>query len=182
MRFIETPLAGAWLVIPEPHVDARGFFARSCCSREFASHGLCERWVQFNISVNERRGTLRGLHYSLPTIQEVKLVRCTSGAIFDVIVDIRPDSPTCGQWFAVELNAENRHAVYVPVGFAHGFQTLDNHSEVFYQMGDFYDPEASRGIRYDDASIGVRWPIPNPILSPRDEEHPLLADAIERGP
>lgn len=179
MRFIKTSLSGSWLVEPECQTDTRGFFARSCCDREFHEHGLWHKWVQFNISYNQSKGTLRGLHFSLPTVHEVKLVRCTAGAIFDVIVDIRQDSDSFGQWFGTELTAENRCALYIPVGFAHGFQTLVDRSEVFYQMGDFYDPVASRGIRYNDPKISVRWPLSKKIISANDKKLPSLDEALE---
>ena len=179
MRFIKTSLPGTWLIEPECHRDNRGFFARSYCDREFEERGLWRKWVQFNISYNESKGTLRGLHFSLPTVQEVKLVRCTSGSIFDVIVDIRQGSNSFGQWFGTELTAENRCALYIPVGFAHGFQTLTDRSEVFYQMGDFYDPVASRGIRYNDPKISVQWPLSKKIVSANDEKLPSLDEALE---
>ena len=179
MKFIETSLSDSWLIIPELHADSRGFFARSCCGHEFADHGLWHEWVQFNISYNECKGTLRGLHFSLLTVHEVKLVRCTAGAIFDVIVDIRPESPSFGRWFGTQLTAENRNALYIPMGFAHGFQTLTDRSEVFYQMGDYYTPAVSKGIRYNDPDIGVKWPISHKILSQKDEELPLLEQIVK---
>ena len=154
--------------------DERGFFARSYCAQEFSSHGLESRIVQCNISFNRRAGTLRGLHYQAEPHREAKLVRCTMGAIYDVIVDIRPESPTYLQWFALDLNADNRCMLFVPPGFAHGFQTLRDGSEVFYQMSEFYHPGSARGLRWDDPRLAIRWPLPEPILSERDRSFPLL--------
>jgi dTDP-4-dehydrorhamnose 3,5-epimerase len=168
MRFDTTPLQGALIVEPEPIEDDRGHFARSWCAREFAKHGLSASIAQCNVSHNRRRGTLRGLHFQRPPHEEVKLVRCTRGAIYDVIVDIRPASPTYHRWFAVELCGEAARMLYVPEGFAHGFQTLADDTEVFYQMSRAYHRESAGGIRYDDASIGVDWPIESPIVSDRD--------------
>ena len=178
MRFVETPLSGAWLITPDRISDDRGFFARSFCTKEFLAQGIVDTWVQCNISYNAKRGTLRGLHFAGPPSRESKLVRCTAGAVWDVIVDIRRGSPTFGRWFAADLTAENRHALYVPVGFAHGFQSLEDGSEVYYQMGDFYDPATSRGLRFDDPAIGIPWPLPCTALSAADLSHPCLHDLV----
>ena len=175
MRFIETKLAGAYLIEPEPHEDARGFFARTFCAREFAAHGLATEFVQCSISMNRKRGTLRGLHYQLSPAEEVKLVRCTAGAVHDVIVDLRPASPTYRQHVGVELTAPNRRALYVPEMFAHGFQTLEDDSEVFYQISEFYAPEKSVGIRFDDPRLDIPWPLPITAISDKDRSWPLLA-------
>lgn len=168
MKFIPAGIAGAYVIDPERLEDERGYFARTFCRDEFAVHGLNPELVQCNVSFNLKKGTLRGLHYQAKPHEEAKLVRCTRGAIYDVIVDIRKGSPTSGQWFAVELSAANGRMLYIPEGFAHGFQALEDASEVFYQMSERYVPEAARGIRWNAPGIGIRWPIPNPIVSQRD--------------
>jgi dTDP-4-dehydrorhamnose 3,5-epimerase len=169
MIFAETDLRGAYLVDLEHREDDRGFFARAWCATEFAAHGLSTRLVQANISFNTRPGTLRGMHYQVEPHAEAKLVRCTRGAIYDVIIDLRPDSPTYKRWVGVELTAENRRALYVPEGFAHGYQTLVAGTETFYQVSEFYAPEAERGVRWDDPAFGIEWPDPgNAILSDKD--------------
>src|SRR6516162_2228813 len=155
MQFIATKLTGAWVIEPQPHTDSRGLFARTYCAREVGEHGLVDSFVQCNTSWNARKGTVRGLHYQLPPSSEVKLVRCTAGALLDVIVDLRPDSPTFLQYFGVELTARNRRALYIPEMFAHGFQTLEESTEVFYQMSEFYALKLSRGLRYNDPGLGV---------------------------
>jgi dTDP-4-dehydrorhamnose 3,5-epimerase len=175
VKFAETPLAGAFVVEIEPLKDERGLFARSFCRQEFEAHGLDPAVAQCNVSHNVKRGTLRGLHYQAPPHEEAKLVRCTRGAIWDVIVDLREASKTRLQWFAAELSADNHRALYVPRGFAHGFQTLADDAEVFYQMSEFYRPDGARGIRWNDPSIGIRWPLAEPILSARDRDLPLHA-------
>ena len=176
MRFDGTGLAGAWVIELEEHRDERGFFARSFCEKEFEEKGLASRFVQCNVSWNHRAGTIRGMHWQLPPHGEAKLVRCTAGAIFDVIVDVRPGSPTRNRFFGVELNAENRRMLFIPDGFAHGFQTLRDGTEVFYQMSDFHVPEAARGFRFDDPEIAIPWPQPLSIISDRDRALPLLGD------
>jgi dTDP-4-dehydrorhamnose 3,5-epimerase len=168
MRFIETKLKGAFVIEPELHVDERGSFMRAFCRDEFAAAGLPVDFVQCNLSFNPRRGTLRGMHFQLPPREEPKVVRCVRGAAFDAIVDLRPDSPTHRQWFATELTADNRRALFVPVGFAHGFQTLSRDTEICYQMGEFYDPALARGVRWNDPAFGIAWPIAAPSLSERD--------------
>jgi dTDP-4-dehydrorhamnose 3,5-epimerase len=174
MRFIPTELPGAYIVEPEPLNDERGFFARTVCAREFAAHGLATDFVQCSISVNNRRGTLRGLHYQTPPACEAKLVRCTAGAIVDVIVDIRAESPTYMKHLAVELTARNRRALYVPRMFAHGLQTLEDDTEVMYQISEYYAPDQSTGFRFDDPKLGIRWPLPVTEISPKDRQWPLL--------
>lgn len=175
MKFTETKLPGVVIVEIEPIRDERGFFARSWCRREFERHGLNSDLAQCNISFNKRKGTLRGMHYQAEPQQEAKLVRCTRGAIYDVVIDLRPESITYRQWQAVELNAENRCMLYVPVGVAHGFQALEDDTEVFYQMSEFYHPEYARGVRWDDSAFGIRWPLPDPIMSEKDRSYPLMA-------
>ena len=172
MKFTETPLHGAWTIDLEPRADERGFFARAFCMNEFAEHGLKNQIAQANLSYNPRRATLRGMHYQIPPHAEVKIVRCTRGAIYDVIIDLRVDSPTQFEWFGVELSADNRTALYVPEGFAHGYQSLTEESEVFYLVTEFYAPGSERGIRWDDPRFGIRWPLPDPVLSPKDAAHP----------
>ena len=168
MIFTETELNGAFVIDIEPLADVRGFFARAWSKDEFEKHGLNLRIVHCNISFNQKRGTLRGMHYQAPPFEEAKLVRCTRGAIYDVIIDLRGNSPTFHKWFSVELTAENHRALYVPEGFAHGFQTLMDHSEVFYQMSEIFHPECARGVRWDDLAFEIVWPIPDPILSEKD--------------
>src|SRR5262245_7378870 len=168
MTFTETGLAGAFVLDINPSEDERGFFARSWCSDEAAARGLESRMVQCSISSNARKGTLRGLHYQVAPFQEAKLVRCTAGAIYDVIVDLRPGSPTRCRYVGVELSAANHRTLYVPKGFAHGFLTLMDESEVFYQISEFYHPDAQRGVRWNDPAFAIAWPAPPAIISPRD--------------
>jgi dTDP-4-dehydrorhamnose 3,5-epimerase len=172
MIFTATKLAGAYIIEPEPIEDDRGFFARSWCEKEFAAQGLNSQLVQCNISFNHRRGTLRGMHYQAAPHGECKLVRCTAGGIYDVIIDLRPDSPTYTQWVAVELTAANRQALYIPAGLAHGFQTLTDGAEVLYQMSEFYHPESARGVRWDDPKFQVSWPVSEITISDRDRQYP----------
>lgn len=174
MRFHPTPLGGAFVVEPARIEDGRGFFARSFCQEEFRARGLSPVVAQCNLSWNRRKGTLRGLHFQLSPHEEAKLVRCTRGAIWDVIVDLRDDSPTRLRWHAVELSADNRLGFYVPEGFAHGFQTLQDDSEVLYQMAEFYHPDLARGVPWNDPKIGIAWPLADPILSERDRSYPPL--------
>jgi len=168
MIFNKTPLKDAYIIELERIEDDRGFFARSWCVREFEEHGLNPNMVQCNVSFNKKKGTLRGMHYQAAPHGEAKLVRCTKGALYDVIIDLRHGSPTFKQWFGVELTAENRKAIYVPEGFAHGFQTLEDETEVFYQMSEFYHPESARRVRYDDPAFGVEWPFLDAIVASRD--------------
>jgi dTDP-4-dehydrorhamnose 3,5-epimerase len=172
MIFVPTRLSEACIIEPQRLADDRGFFARTFCQEEFAAHGLKAHFVQCNISFNTRKGTLRGMHYQDKPHEEAKLVRCTRGAIFDVIVDIRQDSPTCRQWVGVELTADNRRMLYVPEGFAHGFQTLEDDTEVFYQMAETYRPESARGIRWNDPALAIGWPLSATIVSARDAGYP----------
>ena len=172
MKFQETPLAGAFIITMEIKQDERGFFARSFCKNEFEQLGLQGDFVQSNLSYNHKKNTLRGLHYQKSTYEEMKVVSCQRGSIYDVIVDIRKTSTTYGQWFGVELSAENYKMLYVPIGFAHGFQTLCDHVEVHYLMGHYFQPEAAAGIRCDDSTLAIHWPSKEVIISPRDKNLP----------
>ncbi|MGB5814903.1 MAG: dTDP-4-dehydrorhamnose 3,5-epimerase [Thermoanaerobaculia bacterium] len=175
MIFLETPLAGAFVIDIEPHEDERGFFARTFCQEEFEAHGLDSTVVQSSVSFNRQRGTLRGMHFQAPPHEESKVVRCTAGAIYDVIVDLRPLSPTFVQWHAVTLSAENRTMFYIPGGFAHGFLTLEDNTEVLYQMSEFYYPDSARGVRWDDPAFGIEWPVEPTAISDRDQSYPDFA-------
>lgn len=178
MIFAPTPLDGAWLVDLERHEDDRGYFARTWCSREFADQGLESSVVQCSLSYNRTSGTLRGMHWQAAPHEEAKLVRCVRGAIWDVIIDMRPGSPSYTQHYGVELSAATGRALYVPRGFAHGFVTLEDDTEVFYQMTEFYAPDSSRGVRWDDPAFGIEWPVADPILNERDATYPdFMSDA-----
>ncbi|MEE4185298.1 MAG: dTDP-4-dehydrorhamnose 3,5-epimerase [Gammaproteobacteria bacterium] len=171
MHFLSTPLGGAKLIDLNRIGDDRGFFARVFCEREFAADGLVSQFVQVNNSLSADKGTLRGMHYQLAPHAETKLVRCIRGALWDVIIDLRPDSPTFGQHFGAELSAENRRMMYVPKGFAHGFLTLEDHTEAFYFVDEFYAPDLERGIRWNDPEFGIDWPIEPVIVSDKDRGH-----------
>ena len=181
MIFKESPLAGAFVIDLEPIGDERGFFARSFCRREFAGHGLNPDLAQCYISLNRRRGTLRGMHWQVAPDQEAKLVRCTQGAIHDVIIDLREGSPTFAAHFSADLTAADRRMLYVPEGFAHGFLTLEDDTEVFYQISEFYAPDAARGVRYDDPAFRIRWPTEVLIVSDRDRSYSDWEPVAERG-
>jgi dTDP-4-dehydrorhamnose 3,5-epimerase len=173
MRFTETPLRGAFLIDLEPRQDHRGFFSRTFCAEEFAAHGLKPAVVQCNLSYNFEKGTLRGMHYQIPPACETKLVRCTQGAIYDVIIDLRPESPTYLTHFGVELTAANRRALYVPEMFAHGYQSLTEGAEVIYHVSELYTPGCERGLRYDDPTFGIAWPLAVSVISDKDATWPL---------
>jgi dTDP-4-dehydrorhamnose 3,5-epimerase len=177
LKFLETSLSGLYIIELEPIHDSRGFFARSFCASEFASHGLSKQVAQCNVSSNEKRGTLRGLHFQVAPHEEAKLVRCTQGSIFDVAVDIRTSSPTYLKWFSCELSQLNHQLLYIPEGFAHGFQTLHDNTEVSYTMFEFYHPESAHGLRWDDPALAISWPITDPIISDKDRSYPLLTRA-----
>lgn len=172
MRFTRLPLEGAVLVGMEQHRDERGHFARSFCEREFAAAGLPTHWPQMNVSVNARAGTLRGMHFQRAPFEEPKLVRCVRGAVLDVVIDLRPQSTTCGRHVAVRLDAAGGDALYVPPGFAHGFQTLEDDSELLYLMGALFEPSAQDGVRWDDPAFGIAWPLPVTAISSRDAGYP----------
>jgi dTDP-4-dehydrorhamnose 3,5-epimerase len=172
MIFHQTDLMGVMEVRLDPRTDERGFFARSWCQDEFKVHGLDSALVQCNISFNKRKGTLRGMHYQIAPFEESKLVRCTSGAIYDVVLDLRRQSPTFKNWIAITLTAQSRNAVYVPEGCAHGFVTLEDCTEVFYQMSQFYSAASARGVRWDDPAFRIEWPEQVEVLSERDRTYP----------
>jgi dTDP-4-dehydrorhamnose 3,5-epimerase len=172
MNFAETVIKGAYVIDPERLGDERGFFARTWCRREFEAHGLTAALVQCSISFNYRRGTLRGMHYQAAPHAETKLVRCTAGSVYDVIVDLRADSPTFKRWFAAELSADNRRMLYIPEGLAHGFLTLSDGAEVFYQMSEFFVPECARGVRWNDPAFGIHWPAEPTMIAERDRGYP----------
>ena len=175
LKFLPTDLAGAYLIDIEPLEDERGFFARNWCRREFEQHGLDTKHAQFSISFNKKCGTLRGLHYQTKPHEEAKVVRCTRGIIYDVIVDMRPESSSFMKWIAVELSAENRRMIYIPRGFAHGFQTLTDNTEVLYQISEFYHPKFAKSLRWDDPAFGIKWPSAERIISERDRQCPDFA-------
>jgi dTDP-4-dehydrorhamnose 3,5-epimerase len=175
MIFRETKLKRAFVVEPETLEDERGFFARSWCQREFEEHGLNPRLVQCDISFSKKKGTLRGMHYQLSPFEEAKLVRCTRGSVYDAIIDLRPDSPTFKEHIGLVLTAENHKMLYVPEGFAHGFLTVEDNTEVFYQMSEFYSPEHARGVRWDDPAFGISWPLVPRTMSERDRTCPDFA-------
>ena len=189
MIFTETKLPGAFIIELEPIEDSRGFFARSWSADEFAAHGLVTQILQANISFNKLKGTLRGMHRQAQPFSEVKIVRCTRGAIYDVAIDLRPDSPTYRQWAAVELTADNHRMFYIPEDFAHGFQTLEDDTEVTYHVSQVYTPAAERGARFDDPAFQINWPLPVSVISDKDRHWPdfdaltqgLAAAAVEEG-
>jgi dTDP-4-dehydrorhamnose 3,5-epimerase len=180
MIFTETELEGAFVIDMERREDERGFFARAFCQNEFTDHGLKPLIAQANVAYNHRRGTLRGMHFQIPPAAETKLVRCTRGAILDIIVDLRPESPTWLRHVAVELTADNHRALYVPERFAHGYQVLTDETETSYQVGEFYSPAHERALRYDDPRLGLEWPLPVRVISDKDRNAPLLQTWGER--
>lgn len=175
MRFTPTKLSGVFEIDPELREDERGFLARTFCESEFKAQALNTDWPQCNLTLTRERGMIRGMHFQAEPRPEIKLIRCAAGAIYDVLVDVRFGSPTFGKWQSFELTSRNRKMLYVPAGIAHGFQCLQNDSEVFYQMSDFYVPELARGLRWNDPVVGIKWPLPDPHLSERDRNLPLLA-------
>lgn len=182
MNFEETPLAGAYLIDLQKIGDERGFFARAFCEREFGEHGLATHFVQMNNSLAGKRGTLRGLHYQLAPSAETKVVRCIQGALWDVIIDLRPDSPTFCRHFGADLTAENRRMMYVPKGFAHAFITLADDTEAFYFVDEVYAPELERGIRWNDPKFGIEWPLEPTVISEKDQGHPDFDPAYHLTP
>ena len=182
MIFNETKIAGVWTIEIEPIRDDRGWFARTHCAETFAARGLVSSFSQCSTSYNRLSGTLRGLHFQAAPAEEAKLVRCVRGALFDVAVDMRRGSPTYGQWVAAELTADNRRALLIPEGCAHGFQTLTDDTEIFYQISAPYAPELSVGVRWNDPDIAVTWPLGNPIMSDRDRKLPTLTELLSTAP
>ena len=178
MKFTETPLKGAYLIDLEKRGDDRGFFARVFCEREYQQHGLNHDIVQINTSLSKIKGTLRGMHYQLAPKAEDKIIRCLRGTLFDVIVDLRPESPTFLKHFAIELTGENRTMLYVPKGFAHGFITLEPDTEAFYLVTEYYAPDRERGLRYNDPKLGIPWPLEPVVISDKDKAHPDFNPAI----
>ncbi len=172
MIFKPANLRGAYVIEPERRVDFRGYFARTFCEKEFAALGLETRIAQCSVSFSQRKGTLRGMHYQLAPFEEVKVVRCLRGAIFDVIIDLRPESSTFKRYFAAELNDRNGNALYVPIGFAHGFQTLTDNTEVFYQMSQYYSESHARGVRWNDPTFAIAWPKDKRTILKRDQDYP----------
>ena len=176
MKFSKTTLPGVWLIELELREDDRGFLARTYCENEFTQHALNTRWPQCNLTLTKKRGMIRGMHFQADPRPEIKLIRCSAGAIYDVLVDVRRDSPTFGKWEGFDLTAQNRRMLYVPGGIAHGFQCQTDNCEVFYQMSEFYHPDLARGLRWNDPHVGIKWPLPEATLSDRDRDLPLLAD------
>ncbi|HMH17812.1 MAG TPA: dTDP-4-dehydrorhamnose 3,5-epimerase family protein [Burkholderiales bacterium] len=174
MKFSECGVKGAWLIEPSPHEDARGRFMRAWCLREFAEHAIDFIPLQANMGFSTHKGTIRGLHYQVAPALEAKLVRCTRGAIFDVVVDLRPTSPTFRSWYGTCLSADNGRMLYVPEGCAHGCQSTEDRAEIYYMTSAFYSPKEARGIRYDDPAFGIRWPLPVSSISDQDRNWPLV--------
>ena len=173
MIFTETKLKGAFIIEIEKREDERGFFARAWCKKEFEAHGLTSHMVQANIAFSRKKGTLRGMHYQASPYEEAKLIRCIKGGIFDVIIDLRPDSPTYKEWFGLQLISDNYKMLYAPEGFAHGYKTLIDKTEAFYQVTQFYAPESERGVRWDDPAFDIEWPEPNDlVISEKDKNWP----------
>jgi dTDP-4-dehydrorhamnose 3,5-epimerase len=175
MHFVETGIAGARLITPSPYQDERGRFMRAWCSKEFSEHAIDFSPVQSNLGFSKKKGTVRGMHFQVAPALEAKLVRCTRGAIFDVVLDLRPDSLSHGKWYGAELSAQNGHMFYVPEGCAHGYQTLEDDTEVFYMASEFYTPSAARGVRFDDPAFAIQWPLPATMISDQDRNWPLVA-------
>ena len=172
MEFLKTKLPGVFEIHIEAKPDERGFFARTWCQKEFETQGLAGKLVQCSLSFNKKKGTLRGLHYQIAPYEETKLIRCTQGAIYDVVLDLRPKSPAFKKWVGVELTAENRNMIYVPEGCAHGFLTLEDQTEVTYQMSQFQDAESARGVCWDDPAFQIKWPAKVEVISERDQIYP----------
>lgn len=174
MKFTALPLKSSFRISLEPFSDDRGWFARYFCKNEFSSIGFTVDWVQMNHSFSKQKGTIRGMHYQVSPFREVKLVRCVAGAVFDVIIDLRNDSPTFLQWYGLELSAENQEMLLIPEGFAHGFQCLTDSCELLYHHSAYYQPGSEAGIRYNDPLLGIRWPLELTVISDRDKSHPLI--------
>ena len=178
MKFTETPLKGSFVIDLEPSSDDRGWFARTFCKNEFQQIGHHKEWVQLNHSVTYKKGSIRGMHFQYPPHTEIKMVRCIIGAIYDVIIDLRQESPSFLRWFGAELSADNKKMLYIPEGFAHGFQTLTDDCQLLYHHTSFYVPGAEGGIRYDDPQVNIKWKLPVAEISGRDKNHPLINDTF----
>ena len=178
MIFTPTKLAGSYTITLEPFQDSRGWFARYFCKNEFAKIGHAKEWVQMNHSATVTPGTIRGMHFQLPPHSEIKLVRCIRGAVYDVIIDLRKDSPSFLQYFGTELSAENKNSLYIPEGFAHGFQSLEPNSELIYHHSNFYEPHVESGIRFDDPRVNIKWPLALAEISQRDANHSYLGSTF----
>ena len=174
MRFRETPVLGAWLIDPSPHKDERGRFLRAWCSREFTEHGLEFLPVQANMGLSVRKGTIRGMHFQAAPALEAKLIRCTRGSMFDVVLDLRPNSVSYGKWHGAELSADNGRMLYVPEQCAHGYQTLENNTEMYYMTSQFHTPSVACGVRFDDPAFGIEWPLAATVVSDQDRNWPLV--------
>lgn len=174
MKFIPTILTGAYIIEPTPFIDERGFFARTYCKNEFEQIGFKGEWVQLNHSITNNKGTIRGMHFQNPPFSEVKMVKCIAGAVFDVIIDLRKDSPTFLKWFGAEISADNKKMMFIPEGFAHGFQALANDCGLIYHHSNFYTPGAEGGIKYDEPLVNIQWPLSISSISDRDKNHPYL--------
>ncbi len=179
MKFIETPLAGAYVIELEPFMDERGLFVRTFCQNELSKIGFDRQIVQINHSMTRQKGAIRGLHYQLPPVCETKIIRCVQGAVFDVMLDIRKSSSTYLKWHGVELSKDNMRLVYIPEGFAHGFQTLTDNAELIYHHSAFYSPESERGLRFNDPAVAINWPLNVSSVSERDKNHPLLGEDFQ---
>jgi len=179
MIFTPTPLDGSYLIDLEPFADERGWFARFYCKEEFEAIQHDKEWVQLNHSATYQKGSIRGMHFQLHPYKEIKMVRCVVGSVFDVIIDLRSNSPSFLQWVGAELSANNKRMMYIPRGFAHGFQTLENNCELIYHHTEIYKPEAERGLRYNDPRVGIRWPLPLGSISKKDSEHPFLEETFK---
>lgn len=174
MNFAKTHIAGSWIIDPNPHVDNRGRFMRAWCAREFSEHGINFLPVQANMGFSLRKGTIRGMHFQKTQAPEAKLIRCTNGVVYDVVLDLRPESPSFGKWYGVELSAENGRMLYVPEYCAHGYQTLVDNTEIYYMTSGFYTPDAVSGARFDDPAFGIQWPIAAKAISEQDRNWPLF--------
>ena len=174
MRFRETPVAGAWLIDPDPHEDERGRFLRAWCSREFKEHGLGFLPVQANMGLSVRKGTIRGMHFQAAPALEAKLIRCTRGSMFDVVLDLRPNSASYGTWHGAELSADNGRMLFVPEQCAHGYQTLEDDTEMYYLTSQFYTPSVASGVRFNDPAFDIEWPLPASVVSDQDRNWPLI--------
>jgi dTDP-4-dehydrorhamnose 3,5-epimerase len=174
MTFVEAPIAGAYVIELEPFVDERGLFARIFCQKEFAKISFHKQIVQINHSVTKQKGAIRGMHYQRPPACEIKIIRCVQGKVFDAMVDLRAGSPTFMQWYGIELSKDNLRMVYIPEGFAHGFQTLTDNAELIYHHSEFYSAEYEHGLRFDDPALAINWPLPVTAVSPKDQGYPLI--------